>query len=214
MNVGILGSGDVARTLGNGFIATGHTVRLGSRTPGSDALADWKKNVGPLGSTGTFASAAEFGELLVLSTHGVQNASAIELAGKAHFAGKVLIDTTNPLNFTPEGAPLLAVGFNDSAGEGVQRLLPGAKVVKAFNTVGSPHMFRPQFQGGPPDMFYCGNDADAKRQVAAILTAFGWNPIDIGGIEGSRLLEPMCVLWVTSGMRLGSWDIAFKLLRK
>ncbi len=214
MKVGILGSGDVARSLGIGFVTTGHTVKLGSRTPESDALMTWKQTAGPAGSTGTFAAAAEFGELIVLSTRGVENASAIRLAGPRHFEGKVVIDTTNPLQHTPDGRPTLAVGFDDSAGEGVQRLLPSAKVVKAFNIVGHLHMFRPQFPGGPPDMFYCGNDADAKRQVAGVLTAFGWNPVDIGGIEGSRLLEPMCVLWVTSGLRLGTWDIAFKLLRK
>ncbi len=213
MQVGILGSGDVARVLGAGFIATGHTVRLGSRTPDSEPLVAWKKKVGPSGSTGSFAAAAEYGELVLLCTHGVDTPAVIQLAGPRHFDGKVLIDVTNPLNQTPEG-PVLTVGFSDSAGEGVQRLLPKAKVVKAFNTVGSLHMFRPQFPGGPPDMFYCGNDAEAKRQVASILTSFGWNPIDVGGIEGARLLEPMCILWVTCGIRLGSWDIAFKLLRK
>ena len=214
MKVGILGSGDVARVLGAGFVTSGHTVRLGSRTPESEGLVAWKKQVGTAGSTGSFASAAEFGELILLCTHGVDTPSAIRQAGIDHFAGKVVIDVTNPLQMSPAGPPTLAVGFNDSAGEAVQRLLPAAKVVKAFNTVGSPHMFHPKFPGGPPDMFFCGNDEGAKRQVAAILTSFGWNPIDVGGIEGARLLEPMCVLWVTCGIRLGSWDIAFKLLRK
>jgi 8-hydroxy-5-deazaflavin:NADPH oxidoreductase len=214
MKIGILGSGDVARALGAGFIATGHTVRLGSRTPESAHLVEWKKQVGPSGSSGTFASAAEFGELLVLCTHGVDTPSAIQLAGPRHFDGKVVIDVTNPLQAGPGGAPALTVGFTDSAGEQVQRLLPAAKVVKAFNIVGSPHMFRPQFPGGPPSMFFCGNDADAKRQVAGILTSFGWSPIDIGSIEGARLLEPMCILWVTCGLRLGNWNIAFTLLRK
>lgn len=214
MKVGILGSGDVARTLGAGFIALGHTVRLGSRTPESEALVNWKKEVGRSGSTGTLASAAEFGELLLLCTHGVDDPTAIQLAGPRQFEGKVLIDVTNPLKPARGGPPTLAVGFTDSLGEEVQRLLPKTKVVKAFNTIGSLHMFRPQFPGGPPDMFYCGNDAEAKRQVAGILTSFGFNPVDIGGIEGSRLLEPLVVLWITCGSRLGTWDIAFKLLRK
>jgi 8-hydroxy-5-deazaflavin:NADPH oxidoreductase len=214
MKVGILGSGDVARSLGSGFASLGHSVRLGSRDPESEPLVAWKRKVGPSASTGTFASTAEFGELLVLATRGVENASAIQLAGPSHFDGKVVIDVTNPLTFSPAGAPSLAVGHTDSAGEEVQRLLPKAKVVKAFNTVGNAHFFRPQFPGGPPDMFYCGNDAEAKRKVGEVLAAFGWNGIDLGGIEGARMLEPMCLVWVSSAMRLGTWDIAFKLLRK
>ena len=108
----------------------------------------------------------------------------------------------------------LAVGHTDSAGEQVQRWLPSAYVVKAFNTVGYAHMFKPDFPGGPPDMFICGNDASAKKTVTGILQDFGWPTIDIGGIEGSRLLEPMCVLWVGYAMRTGGTNHAFKLLRK
>jgi 8-hydroxy-5-deazaflavin:NADPH oxidoreductase len=106
------------------------------------------------------------------------------------------------------------VGHSDSRGEQVQRWLPNARVVKAFNIVGHAHMVQPKFPGGPPDMFFCGNDAETKRTVAELLTAFGWNAIDIGGIEGSRLLEPLCLLWVEYGVRSKSWDHAFKLLRQ
>ena len=90
------------------------------------------------------------------------------MAGRDRFRGKLVIDTTNPLDFSKGVPPTLAVSGNDSAGERVQKLLPDARVVKAFNTVGSPHMFRPDFPGGPPDMFVCGNDAEAKKQVAGI----------------------------------------------
>ncbi|MGD0256613.1 MAG: NAD(P)-binding domain-containing protein [Thermoplasmata archaeon] len=214
MKVGIVGSGDVAKALGIGFVELGHEVKLGSRTPESEGLVAWKVKVGPHGSTGTFAEAAAFGEVVVLSTHGVDNENALRLAGPKHFSGKVVIDTTNPLEFTPEHMPVLAYGWRDSAGERVQKLLPDAHVVKAFNTVGNAHMFKPKFPGGPPDMFYCGNDAAAKKKVAGWLKEFGWNPLDVGGIEGARLLEPMCVLWVTLGISGGSWDIAFKLLHK
>jgi predicted dinucleotide-binding enzyme len=113
------------------------------------------------------------------------------------------------------GRPVgLAVGHTDSGGEEVQRWLPEAKVVKAFNIVGSAHMFKPDFPGGPPDMFFCGNDEATKRTVTEILKDFGWNTIDIGGIEGARLLEPMCWLWVTYAFKVGSWNHAFKMLRK
>jgi len=214
MKVGIVGSGDVAQALGTGFVELGHEVMLGSRTPESEGLVAWKKKAGTRASTGTFADAAAFGEVDVLATHGVQNENAIRLAGPQHFSGKVVIDTTNPLEFTADRMPRLAYGWSDSAGERVQKLLPDAHVVKAFNTVGNAHMFRPKFPGGPPDMFYCGNDAGAKKKVGEWLKAFGWNPVDIGGIEGARMLEPMCILWVTIGITGGSWDIAFKVLHK
>ncbi|HLM91228.1 MAG TPA: NAD(P)-binding domain-containing protein [Thermoplasmata archaeon] len=214
MKVGILGSGDVAKALGTGFITAGHTVRLGSRTPESEGLVAWKKKVGANGSTASFSDTAQWGEMLVLATRGVENASTLQLAGPKHFAGKVVIDVTNPLIMAPNSPPALAVGLTDSAGEGVQRLLPGAKVVKAFNSVGNTLMFRPQLPGGPPTMFYCGNDAGAKHHVAEILTAFGWESIDVGGIEASRFLEPLCLLWVSSAMKAGNWNIAFKILKK
>lgn len=214
MKVGIIGSGDVAKALGNGFLELGHEVRLGSRTPESEGLVVWKKGAGVRASTGSFADAAAFGEAIVLATRGVENESALRLADPKNLAGKILIDATNPLEITSEHRPVLAVGWNDSAGERVQKFLPDARVVKAFNTVGSPHMFRPKFPGGPPDMFYCGNDAAAKKVVGEWLKQFGWNPLDIGAIEGARLLEPMCILWVQVAMSGGSWDIAFKVLRK
>jgi predicted dinucleotide-binding enzyme len=214
MNVGIVGSGDVAKTLGSALLELGNSVKLGSRTPDSESLLAWKKKGGASASTGSFADAAAFGEVVILSTHGVENENALRLAGPKNFAGKVVIDTTNPLVFGPDHLPQLAYGWSDSAGERVQKLLPDAQVVKAFNTVGNAHMFRPKFPGGPPDMFYCGNDAAAKKLVEGWLKTFGWNPVDVGGIEGSRLLEPMCILWVSMGIRGGSWDIAFKVLRK
>ena len=96
----------------------------------------------------------------------------------------------------------------------MQRLLPDAYVVKAFNTVGNAFMFRPDFPGGPPDMFICGDNDDAKTKVAAILKDFGWGVVDVGGIEGSRYLEAMCMVWVLSAMRANNWNQAFKLLRK
>jgi hypothetical protein len=109
----------------------------------------------------------------------------------------------------------MAVGVTDSAGEINQRLLPGAKVVKAFNIVGNPYMVHPDFPGGPPTMFICGNDEQAKKMVTeSILTPFGWEIVDIGGLEGARLLEPLAMLWITHYFRTGTGDHAFKLLKK
>ncbi|PYQ12174.1 MAG: DNA-binding protein [Acidobacteria bacterium] len=213
MRIGILGTGDVGQALGRGFIVLGHEVKMGSRSAGNDKAVGWAKEAGGKASAGTFAEAASHGELVVLATLGSANESALKAAGPQTLRGKVVIDATNPLDFSG-GAPQLAVGHTDSGGERVQRLLPGARVVKAFNTVGNAHMFRPRFPGGPPDMFICGNDDDAKKQVAAILSDFGWGTADLGPIESSRYLEPMCMAWVVYGARAGTWNHAFKLLRK
>lgn len=214
MRIGILGTGDVGRTLGSAFLTLGHEVKMGSRSAGNEKAVAWVRGAGPKGSEGSFADAARFAETIVLATLGTANESALRAAGPEHFRGKLLLDTTNPLSFAPGRPPTLAVGPNDSGGEQVQRLLPEARVVKVFNTVGHAHMFRPDFPGGPPDMFLCGNDEGARREVAALLREFGWGAVDLGGIEASRYLEAMCIVWVLHGVRSGSWNHAFKLLKK
>ena len=149
--------------------------------------------------SGTFAEAASFGEMIVIATSWDGTSNAIKMADPKNFAGKVVIDVTNPLDFSKGMPPRLAVGHTDSADEIVQRLLSESKVVKAFNIVGNPHMVHPNFpQGGPPTMFICGNDENAKKTITdSILTPFGWQTIDIGGIEESRLLEPLALLWIS-----------------
>jgi predicted dinucleotide-binding enzyme len=214
MKIGVIGTGDVGKVLGAGFAALGHDVKIGSRDPSSEKVTSWVAKTGEHASAGTFAEVAAFGDVIVLATLWSGTESALKLADPANFKGKVVIDATNPLAFGASGPPSLAIGHTDSGGEQVQRWLPGARVVKAFNTVGNAHMINPQFPGGPPDMFLCGNDADAKKTVTDICTAFGWPTIDIGGIEGSRLLEPLCILWVGYGIRSGTWDHAFKMVRK
>jgi 8-hydroxy-5-deazaflavin:NADPH oxidoreductase len=215
MQIGIVGSGDVAQALAKGFLGRGDSVRLGTRTPTDQKHKAWAKSAGAKASVGTFSEAAKFGELVVVATHGVVTPEALKAAGPENFAGKVVIDVTNPLVFEPNKPPQLAFGFTDSSGERVQRALPKAKVVKSFNIVGSPHMVHPTFPGGPPTMFICGNDPAAKKAVEKILQDFGWSTIiDIGDIEGARLLEPLCILWVTAALKIGSWDNAFKLLQK
>ena len=215
MKIGVLGTGDVGKALGKGFLALGHEVKMGAREAGNEKAAAWAKEMGPKASAGTFADAAAFGDLVVLATLGVANESALAAAGPDRLRGKIVIDTTNPLDFSGGMPPKLAVSGNDSGGERVQRQLPGAKVVKAFNTVGNTLMFKPDLPGGPPDMLICGNDEGAKKQMAGILKDFGWGAVyDLGGIEASRYLEAMCIVWVLYGARTGGWNHAFKLLRK
>jgi predicted dinucleotide-binding enzyme len=214
MRVGILGSGNVGKALGLGFVREGHEVQLGTRSPAAPPLREWLAQAGPRASTGTFAEAARFAELAVLATRWEGTENAIRLAGPEHLAGKVVIDVTNPLRFAPDAPPTLAVGFGDSGAEQVQRWLPGARVVKAFNAVNYAHMYKPDFPGGPPDMFICGDDLAAKRQVSDICRAFGWPVTDIGGLEGARLLEPLAMLYVRIAIQAGRWDAAWKLLRR
>ena len=210
MKVGILGSGDVGKALGKGFVKHGHEAKIGSREPSK--LDAWVKENGAKASAGSFADAAKFGDVIVLATLGNAVESVIGLAGKDSFDGKVVIDATNPLKFEPGQMPQLSISGNDSLGEQVQRWLPKAKVVKCFNTVGNAYMVDPKFEGGPPDMFIGGDDDGAKKKVSEILKELGWGVVDLGGITASRYLEPMCIVWVHHGLRSGKWNHAFKFL--
>jgi predicted dinucleotide-binding enzyme len=211
--VGVLGSGVVGRVLARGFAERGHDVMIGSREPAGDDLKAWLAGEGAGIRAGTFADVAEHGELLVLAVMGVAVDSAIEQAGAERFTGKVVIDTTNPLDFSQGFPPSLAWSGADSGGEHVQRAIPGAKVVKAFNTIGNAYFVEPRFSEGEPTMFIAGDDEAAKATVGEVLGSFGWPPaVDVGGIEGSRLLESLCILWVVVGGRRGAFDHGFKLL--
>lgn len=214
MKIGILGTGDVGRALGSGFAKLGHYVKMGSRDPHQEKVKAWVNKTGAQASAGTFAEAAAYGDLAVLCTIWTGTENAVRLAGPDHLAGKVVIDTTNPLDFSGGIPPTLAVGHTDSAGEQIQRWLPDSRVVKAFNIVGSAHMFKPEFPGGPPDMFICGDDEQAKATVTDLLETFGWSVIDIGGIECARYLEPLAMVWIRHFFRINSVNHAFKLLRK
>lgn len=214
MKIGIIGSGEVGKALARGFVSRNHEVMIGSRDPSK--LADFIKEQKDRVRAGTFEETAKFAEIAVVATLFSGTKHAIELAGPQNFAGKVVIDVTNPLAF-PEGKPPeLSLGFNNSAGEEVQRWLPDAKVVKAFNIIGNAYMVDPKFPGGPPTMFIAGNDDAAKKTVTEIIESFGWQNevVDLGGIEASRYLEPMCIVWVHYGIRTGAWGHAFKILRK
>ena len=208
MKIGVLGSGDVGKSLARGFLQRGDEVMIGSRSP--EKLADWARQ--SKARAGTFEETARFGEMLALATLGTAAEEAIRLAGTSHFKNKVVMDATNPLHFAPGAPPTLAIGGNDSLGERVQKWVPEGRVVKAFNTVGNPLFVHPKMPGGPPDMFICGNDNDAKTTVAALCKDWGWGVIDVGGITSARYLEAMCLTWVLHGVLSGGWNHAFKML--
>ncbi len=212
--IGVVGSGVVGRVLAAGFAARGHEVTIGTREPAeNDELQAWAAQHDDV-AIGSFAAAAEGGEIVVLATRGAAVEQAIATAGPQHFAGKIVIDATNPLDFSG-GRPAMTVGHTDSGGEIVQRAIPDARVVKAFNTVGNGLMVDPQSAGlrEQPTMFIAGDDAGAKATVADALADFGWDALDVGGIEQSRQLESLCLLWVAAaGARGGKYDHAITLV--
>ena len=211
MKVGILGSGDVAKALAGGFLKHGHEVMLGTR--GHAKLAEWAKE-NPSAHVGNFAETAKFGDLVVLAVKGTVAADAVRAAGAANLAAKTVIDATNPIADAPpvNGVLKFFTNLDDSLMERLQREFPNAHFVKAFNSVGNPLMVNPQFKGGKPTMFICGNDETAKRTVRTILDQFGWETADMGKVEAARAIEPLCMLWLIPGFLRNEWSHAFKLL--
>lgn len=212
MKIGVLGSGDVARTLAAGCVKHGHQAMLGTRDAAK--LAPWQAQNPGVGA-GSFADAARFGELLILAVKGTAAAQSLRLAGADNLAGKVVIDAANPIADEPpvNGILKFFTTHDDSLMERLQREFPQARLVKAFNSVGSALMVDPQFAGGRPTMFVCGNDDAAKRTVTALLEQFGWDSADIGKVEGARAIEPLCMLWCAPGFLRNEWSHAFKLLK-
>lgn len=212
MDVGILGSGDVARALGAGFLQHGHDVMMGTRDPSK--LATWAdQNAGI--RVGSFADAADRGELVVLAVKGTAASAVLRSAGARGLAGKPVIDATNPIADAPpaNGVIRFFTTLDESLLERLQHEFPDVHLVKAFNSVGNKYMVGPKFEGGKPTMFICGNDEAAKEVVRGILDQFGWETADMGAAEAARAIEPLCMLWCIPGLLRDEWDHAFKVLR-
>ncbi len=197
MKIGILGTGMVGQTIATKLVELGHEVKMGSRIAKNEQAVEWTSRMGQNASHGTFADAAEFGEVLFNCTHGMNSLDALQAAGKLNFAGKVLIDVSNPLDFSKGFPPTLSVCNDDSLGEQIQRTFPEAKVVKTLNTVSAQVMINPSLLPGDHDLFMSGNNADAKGVVRMILEEwFGWKVvIDLGDITTARGAEQLLPLW-------------------
>ena len=169
-------------------------------------LAEFSKSTGI--PSGTFSDVAQWGDLIVLAVHGTGAEEAVRAAGPEHLAGKIVIDTTNPIADAPpvDGVLQFFTGPNSSLMEGLQAAFPAVRFVKAFSSVGNARMVNPAFERGRPTMFYCGNDQDAKARVAAILDQFGWEPADMGTAAAARAIEPLCQLWCIPGFRENRWS--------
>ncbi len=215
MKIGIVGSGAVGQVLAKAFISEGNDVMLGTRNPSKEEVVKFKnENADAL--AGTFEETAKFGEVIVLATKGTVTENAIRMAGEVNFSSKIVIDTTNPIADAPPSNGVLHffTTLEDSLMERIQSILPEAKVVKAFNSVGNASMYKPHFAEGKPTMFICGNDKNAKQTVTEILDAFGWETEDMGAVEAARAIEPLCILWCIPGFIRNQWTHAFKLLKK
>lgn len=194
MKLGVLGSGIVGRTLGAGLADRGHEVVLGTRDPRREALCAWAAAAGERVRTGSFAEAAGGGEVLILAVdwRGAQN--ALQLAGAERLEDKVLVDVTNPLDFSSGLPPRLDIGHTDSGAEQIQRWAPGVRVVKAFNTVIARHMVAPRSAAGRPTLLVAGDDGEAKALAIRLAAELGWRGEDAGPLARARLLEPMALL--------------------
>ena|SRR5262245_14349112 len=212
MKVGVLGSGDVAKTLAAGFSKHGHDTMIGTRD--RTKLADWAAQNKKC-KVGTFSDTATFGEVVVLAVKGTAAAEALRGAGATNLAGKTVIDATNPISDDEpvNGVLRFFTSLDESLMEKLQREFRDARFVKAFNSVGNTLMVDPSLPGGKPSMFICGNDDKAKKTVAGILDQFGWETVDMGKIEAARAIEPLCILWCIPGFLRDEWSHAFKLLK-
>ncbi len=216
MKYGVLGTGDVARTIATKLIALGHEVMMGARSAASAKAADWAEANGGRARYGSFADAARFGERVFLCVQGIHALEALEAAGRENLAGKVLIDLTNPYLYK-DGHILLDPRWSGTTclGEAAQEFLPETKVVKTLNYLCNALMACPDRLPEPITGFYCGNDAEAKAEVATLLKDFGWmDTLDLGDISMSRYTEMLGAFWPAALNATGNMEWGFRLVRK
>jgi len=226
MKIGILGTGIVGQTIGNKLIERNQDVIFGTRSvantlartdPGPYQLptfSDWLKQ-NSSAKLGTFADAAGYAEMMINATSGLGSLEALHMAGEANLNGKILVDISNPLDFSKGMPPVLSVCNTDSLGEQIQRAFPKVKVVKTLNTVTASLMVNPeQLAAGEHQIFISGNDADAKNQVANLLSAwFGWKHIlDLGDISSARGTEMYLPIWLRIWGALGTGVFNLKII--
>jgi len=214
MKIGILGMGMVGETLGTRFVQMGHQVKMGSRTANNENAAKWAAKNGTAASAGTFAQAAEFGEMVFLCLKGDVQMDVIRSVGERPFGSKPVVDVSNPLDFSHGMPPSLSICNTNSLGEEVQKALPAAKVIKTLNIVNCEIMIEPNKAGQQPTMFICGNDSAAKASVTSLLKDLGWaDIIDLGDITKARATEMLLPIWLSLMQTLGHVHFGFKIVR-
>jgi predicted dinucleotide-binding enzyme len=209
MRIAVLGTGAVGQTIGTKLVELGHEVTMGSRTADNQKGHEWVSSAGGGAAQGTFEDAASGAELVFNCTGGAVALDALRAAGAEHLAGKIVVDVSNPLDFSHGTPPTLAVCNTDSVGEQIQREFPDARVVKTLNTVNTAVMTKPAGVPGTHNLFISGNDDEAKTTVKGILGDFGWPQqaiIDLGDITGARGQEMYLPLWLRLMGTLGRPD--------
>lgn len=189
---------------------------MGSRQAGNEVALEWVQSAGERASEGTFADAAEHGELVVNATAGAASLEALGAAGADNLAGKVLIDVSNALDFSGGPPPVVGVSIDDSLGERIQAAFPDARVVKALNTLNASLMVAPDSLEESTNVFICGDDAGAKAQVTELLETFGWlsgDIVDLGDISAARGAELYVALWVLLMGALGTPQFNIRVVR-
>jgi predicted dinucleotide-binding enzyme len=216
MKIGVLGTGMVGHTIADKLVSLGHDVCMGARQAQNEKAAAWARAAGARGSHGDFADCARAGELLFNCTQGAASILALEAAGAANLRGKILLDLSNPLDFSKGMPPSLFVCNTDSLGEQIQRAFPELKVVKTLHTMSCKVMVEPgRIAGGEHTVFMSGNDAGAKARTAEVLRGwFGWkHVVDLGDLSTARGTEAYVALWVRAFGALGTADFNVKLVR-
>jgi predicted dinucleotide-binding enzyme len=209
MRIGVLGTGSVGRRIAGRLVELGHEVTMGSRSADNEVMREWVAEAGESAAGGTFADAAAAGELIFNCTSGEAALDALAAAGAGNLAGKVLVDVSNPLDFSEGMPPTLSVCNDDSLGERIQAAFPEAKVVKSLNTMSNQVMTEPGRLPGAHNVFVCGEDAGAKETVSGLLAELGWPGeaiVDLGGIEAARGTEMYLPLWLRLMGALGTAD--------
>lgn len=217
MNIGVLGTGMVGQAIAGKLISIGHNVKMGSRSGSNEKADEWVKSNGANASQGTFTEAAAFGEIIFNCTKGEVSLEVLKMAGAANLKGKILIDISNPLDFSKGMPPTLLVCNDNSLGEQIQQAFPDTHVVKTLNTLTAPIMVNPGLvNGGDHDLFLSGNDKESKEKVAQLLQNFGWKSehlIDLGDISTARGTEQVLPIWVRLWAVLGTPMFQFKIVR-
>lgn len=227
MKIAVLGTGVVGQTLAAKLAQLGHSVMIGTRSPqetlartelgmyGQPPFTAWLEE-NPVIQLGKYAEAAQFGAVVINATNGMGSLEALHQAGAANLNGKILMDISNPLDFSHGMPPTLSVSNTDSLGEQIQRAFPQVKVVKTLNTITASLMVNPGLVGnGDHTIFVSGNDPAAKDQVREWLAGwFGWKDIlDLGDITTARGAEMYLPLWLRLWGAAGTGMLNIKVVK-
>ncbi len=217
MNIAVLGTGMVGDMIASKLISLGHSVMMGSRTVNNEKALAWCGKSGANASQGTFAEAAQFGLVIFNCTKGMNTIDALRLAGSDNLKNKILIDISNPLDFSKGMPPTLSIVNDNSLGEEIQKLFPETKVVKTLNTLNCQLMVNPKLlNDGDHTIFMSGNSSEAKTDVSLLLQSFGWkaeNIIDLGDITTARGTEQLLPVWIRLYGTFGNAMFQFKIVK-